>query len=112
MMEAAAQVIAFQKSWRSFSPITVCILAQCQCKTQGRGGGGGGGTRAPHLQRRGREYPKEFLFGHYMYCNGFVEFGEFWGVSMDRTTVMLTDQIRKRVCSPTDSRTFLPRAVG
>ena len=33
-----------------------------------------------------------------MYGNGLVEFGEFWGVSMDRTTVMLTDQIRKRVC--------------
>ena len=56
MMEAAAQVIAFQKSWRSFSPITVCILAQCQCRTQG--GGGGGGTRAPHPQQRGRECPK------------------------------------------------------
>ena len=46
--------------------------------------------------------------------------GWFWvvmGVSMDRTTAMLTDQIRKRVlprtigCS-TDSRTVLPRAVG
>ena len=33
-----------------------------------------------------------------MYGNGLVEFGEFGGVSMDRTTVMLTDQIRKRVC--------------
>ena len=33
------------------------------------------------------------------------------GVSMDRTTAMLTDRIRKRVC-PTDSRTVLPRAVG
>ena len=36
---------------------------------------------------------------------------------MDRTTAMLTDQIRKRVClaligSPTDSRTVLSRAVG
>ena len=40
-----------------------------------------------------------------------------WGVPMDRTTAMLTDQIRKRVRlaligSPTDSRTVLPRAVG
>ena len=26
--------ISFSKSWRSFSPITVCILAQCQCRTQ------------------------------------------------------------------------------
>ena len=52
-----------------------------------------------------------------MYFNGLVEFGEFWGVSMDRTTVMLTDQIRKTsllraIGSPTDSRTFLPHAVG
>ena len=36
---------------------------------------------------------------------------------MDRTTAMLTDQIRKRVRlaligSPIDSRTVLPRAVG
>ena len=53
MMEAAAHIIAFQKSCRSFSPITVCILAQCQ-----GGGGEGGGTRAPHPQRRGRECPK------------------------------------------------------
>ena len=44
-------------------------------------------------------------FAHYMYGNGLVEvWGDlvcFWvvcGVSMDRTTVMLTDQIRKRVC--------------
>ena len=51
----------------------------------------------------GRECP--FFFTHYMYVNGLVE---FWGglgyfgvvlsVSMDSTTVMLTDQIRKRVC--------------
>ena len=47
MMEAAAQELAFQKSWRSFSPITVCIPAQRQCRTQvgGGGGGGGGGAR-------------------------------------------------------------------
>ena len=38
------QVLAFQKSWRSFSPITVCIIAQCQCQT---GGEGGLGPRAP-----------------------------------------------------------------
>ena len=37
------QVLAFQKSWRSFSPITVCIIAQCQCRTGGGGGGGAGG---------------------------------------------------------------------
>ena len=26
---------SFSKSWRSFSPIPVCILAQCQYRTQG-----------------------------------------------------------------------------
>ena len=38
------------------------------------------------------------FFAQYMYGNGLVEFGVFgvgWGVSMDRTTVMLTDQILK-----------------
>ena len=37
------QVLAFQKSLRSFSPITVCILAQCQTL-----GGGAGGHVSPH----------------------------------------------------------------
>ena len=57
---------------------------------------------------------------HFMYGELWWGLGWFWvvwGVSLDRTTVMLTDQIRKRVClaligSPTDSRTVLPRAVG
>ena len=54
---------------------------------------------------------------HYMYGDALGWFWVVWGVSMDRTTAMLTDQIRKRVClaligSPTDSRTVLPRAVG
>ena len=57
---------------------------------------------------------------HYMYGGVLVGFGMVlgvWVVSMDRTTAMLTDQIRKRVClaligSPTDSRTVLSRAVG
>ena len=49
------QVLAFQKSWRSFSPITVCIIAQCQCRT----GGEAGGT-CPYPPRRGRgECPKK-----------------------------------------------------
>ena len=34
---------------------------------------------------------------HYMYV-GFGIVLVVWGVSMDRTTAMLTDQIRKRVC--------------
>ena len=53
---------------------------------------------------------------HYMWW-GLGWFWVVWDVSMDRTTAMLTDQSRKRVClaligSPTDSRTVLPRAVG
>ena len=58
----------------------------------------------PPAPRRGRECPKE-IFAHYMCGNSLVEFGVFLGVfgvvlgaSMDRTTVMLTVQIRKRVC--------------
>ena len=35
---------------------------------------------------------------HYMYGDALVGFGMVMGVSMDRTTAMLTDQIRKRVC--------------
>ena len=57
----------------------------------------------PQSPRRGRECPKKIA--HYMCGNGLVEFGVFRGVfgvvlgaSMDRTTVMLTVQIRKRVC--------------
>ena len=43
----AKQVIVYQKSWWSFSPITVCILAQCQCLTGGGGGGGGAYASPP-----------------------------------------------------------------
>ena len=39
------KVLAFEKSWRLFSPITVCILSQC--RTEGGGGGGGGTVPAP-----------------------------------------------------------------
>ena len=44
-------------------------------------------------------------FTHYMYGRGtgMVEFGVFWGVSMDPMTVLLTDQIRKRVNRFTNS---------
>ena len=35
---------------------------------------------------------------HYMYGDALVGFWVVMGVSMDRTTAMLTDQIRKRVC--------------
>ena len=68
------QVLAFQKSWRSFSPITVCIIAQCQCRT----GGEAGGT-CPYPPRRGRgECPKKFP-RIFMYGNGLVVFGVVWG---------------------------------
>ena len=69
-------------------------------------------------------FKKKRNLAHYMYGDGLVVFGVFWvglgyfeavgfqvmfwwglgwfwvvmGVSMDRTTAMLTDQIRKRVC--------------
>ena len=56
------QVLAFQKSWRSFSPITVCIIAQCQFQTGG-GGGGAGGT-CPHPPRRGRGECPNFFLAH------------------------------------------------
>ena len=47
-----------------------------------------------------------------MYGNGLVEFGEFWGVSMDRTTANSQTSLPRAIGSPTDSRTFLYRAVG
>ena len=76
------QVLAFQKSWRSFSPITVCIIAQCQCKTAG--GGGGAGDTCPHPLRRGRgECPKKnsriYLYGNGLVVSGV--FGVVWGIS-------------------------------
>ena len=63
MMEAAAQLIAFQKSWRSLSPITVCILAQCQCRTQGGGGGGGGARVRPTLNEEAVSVLNNFCSG-------------------------------------------------
>ena len=60
-------------------------------------GGGGGWRHVPPNPQRGVSALKIF-FAHYMYGNGLEEFGVFvvaWGVSMDRTTVMLTDQILK-----------------
>ena len=91
----AKQVLAFQKSWRSFSPITVCILAQCQCLTRGRGGWG---VYDPPEKAVG-----VLKIAHYMilrvYGNGLFGLVEVWGglgyfgvffFSMDRTTVMLT----------------------
>ena len=69
------QVLAFHKSWRSFSPITVCIIAQCQCRT----GGGWGHVPPPPTRRGGGECPKKSRI--YMYGNGLVVFGVFWGIS-------------------------------
>ena len=61
------------------------------------GGGGGLGAGAPHPNEED-VCPKKIFFANYMYGNGLVEFMVVWGESMDRTKVMLTDQIRKRVC--------------
>ena len=68
------QVLAFQKSWRSFSPITVCSIAQCQCPT----GGEAGGT-CPYPPRRGRGRCPKKISRIFMYGNGLVVFGVFWG---------------------------------
>ena len=69
------QVLAFQKSWRSFSPITVCIIAQCQCQTGGGGGGGGGGARAPTPHEEAAVSVLKSFSRIYMYGNGLVVFG-------------------------------------
>ena len=74
------QVLAFQKSWRSFSPITVCIIALCQCRT---GGGGGRGARAPipHEEAAVSAIKKNSRI--YMYGNVLLVFGVFlvvWGI--------------------------------
>ena len=61
----------------------VCNMARCSC---------------PHPHEKDVSILKSIFFAHYVYVYGLVEFGVVWGVSMDRTTVMLTDQIRKRVC--------------
>ena len=79
---ASIQVLAFQKSWRSFSPITVCIIAQCQCPT---GGGVGGWGHVPPPPRRGRgECPKIFFRTFictvmFWWCLGC--FWVVWGIS-------------------------------
>ena len=69
------QVLAFQKSWRSFSPITVCIIAQCQCRTGG--GGGGLGARAPTPYEEAAVSVLKFFLHIYMYGNVLVVFGVF-----------------------------------
>ena len=81
------QVLAFQKSWRSFSPIIVCIIAQCQCWTRGGGGGrrGGAGGTCPRPPRRGcGECPKNFFRTFictvmFWWCLGC--FRVVWGIS-------------------------------
>ena len=57
------------------------------------GVGGGGWGHVPPPPQEAVSVLK--IFAHYMYGNGLVE---VWGVSMDRTTVIITDQSRKRVC--------------
>ena len=54
-------------------------------------GGGGGGVTSPPTKRPSVSEN----FAHYIYGNALVEFGVVLGVSMDRTIVMLTYQIRQ-----------------
>ena len=76
------QVLAFQKSWRSFSPITVCIIAQCQCRSGGGGGGRLGGgliARDPTPHEEAAVSVLKKISHIYMYGNVLVVFGVFWG---------------------------------
>ena len=64
----------------------------------GGGGGGGGGAGGTCPQPHEEDVSALKKIAHYMYGNGLVEFGVFgvgWGVSVDRTTVMLADKILK-----------------
>ena len=73
------QVLAFQKSWRSFSPITVCIIAQCQCRT---GGGWGHVPLPPHEEAAVSVLKKFCAFictVMVWWCLGC--FGVVWGIS-------------------------------
>ena len=77
--KVSIQVLAFQKSWRSFNPITVCIIAQCQCRTGGVGGRLGARAPTPHEEAAVSVLKKFSRI--YMYGNGLVVFGVFWGIS-------------------------------
>ena len=66
----------FQKSWRSFSPITVCTLAQCQCQTQW----GPWGSSPPPIGCDVLIFFRALYDIASIYCNGLVE---VWGVLGD-----------------------------
>ena len=74
-------------------------MYSCTMPVPAPGGGGGGGGLEPGAPQPHEEDVSALKkCAHYMYGNGLVEFwvfGVVWGVSMDRTTVMLTDQILK-----------------
>ena len=66
----------------------------CRMPVPAPGGGGGGWRHVPPTHKEGVSALKKI----YIHGNGLEEFGVFGvalGVSMDRTTVMLTDQILK-----------------
>ena len=72
------QVLAFQKSWRSFSHITVCILALCQWRTLGGGRPGRHLPTPPPLEEAVSVLKKYFSC---IICTVMVwwRFGVFWG---------------------------------
>ena len=74
-------------------------MYSCKILVPDPGGGGWGARATPTPHEEDVSVLKQFA--HCMYGNSLMEFGVVWvvwGVSMDRTTVMLKDQIRKRVC--------------
>ena len=68
------QVLAFQKSWRSFSPITVCILHNASA---GLGVRLGARAPTPHEEAAVSVLKKKSRI--YMHGNGLVVFEVFWG---------------------------------
>ena len=77
-------------------------MYSCTMPVPAPGGGGAGAMCPPPPQEDVSALQK---FAHYMYGNGLVEFGVVWGVSMDRTTVMLTDQIPRAIAQGVNSVT-------
>ena len=75
------QVLAFQKSWRSFSSFTVCIVAQCQCRNQG--GGVAGGEEAVSFLKNRALYDTAKIYGNGLgwFGGGLGWFGVVWSVS-------------------------------
>ena len=101
--------LTFQRSWRLFSPMAVCFLAQCQCRTQG-----------PHPRKRSWVSKNRALYDVASIKGSNLGLVEVWGVSMDRTTVMLTvkwklnsqSSLARAIGSPTDFTNSLLCAAG